>query len=256
MGIIVPAGLGWDFANFYDAGRRILAGQVSDLYSPRTPIDGQSPLSIQGFWGAPLSAFLYVPFALVSPAVGLVLFKIQTAIFSLAALILLYRHCQQFTQETAANAGRYAAVFALMALAYQPLWTAFRTGGQTTPFVFFLLVLTLRALAVDRPRTATLCFAAAVMVKPVLISAVVFFVVAGGFRYVRDMTEVFVMAALVSIGTMGWEVHARFVELMLTGMGWSVGWFYNSGLDVVFENLRISDPSAPGQGPTRRGWTG
>ena len=126
VGIIVPAGLGWDFANFYDAGRRILAGQVSDLYSPLNGwIDGQSPLSIQGFWGVPSSAFLYVPFALVSPAVGLVLFKIQTAIFSLAALILLDRHCQQFTQETAANAGLYAAVFALMALAYQPLWTAF-----------------------------------------------------------------------------------------------------------------------------------
>ena len=90
-------------------------------------------------------------------------------------------------------------------------------------------MLTLRALAVDRPRTATLCFAAAVMVKPVLISAVVFFIVAGGFRWVAKgrLPEAFVMAALVSIGTitMGWEVHARFVELMLTGMGWSVGWF-------------------------------
>src|SRR5687767_13195777 len=80
VGIAVPAGLGWDFANFYDAGRRIAAGQVVDLYSPASPIAGQPPQGSTGFFGAPLSAVLYLPLAPFPARTALVLFKIQNAL--------------------------------------------------------------------------------------------------------------------------------------------------------------------------------
>jgi hypothetical protein len=40
-GILVPAGLGWDFANFYDTGRRAAAGQLMNIYDPTTTIAGR-----------------------------------------------------------------------------------------------------------------------------------------------------------------------------------------------------------------------
>ena len=46
-GILVPAGLGWDFANFYDTGRRAAAGQLMTIYDPTATIAGQAP---QGAW--------------------------------------------------------------------------------------------------------------------------------------------------------------------------------------------------------------
>ncbi|MGH9854754.1 MAG: hypothetical protein ACREBD_33400, partial [Blastocatellia bacterium] len=61
VGIMVPAGPGWDFANFYDTGRRVAAGQIGDLYNPDSLINGEKPQGGLGFYGAPISALLYAP---------------------------------------------------------------------------------------------------------------------------------------------------------------------------------------------------
>src|SRR2546425_142205 len=61
VGILVPAGPGWDFANFYDTGARVAAGQIGDLYDPFTEIAGKPPQGTMGFWGTPISAWLYWP---------------------------------------------------------------------------------------------------------------------------------------------------------------------------------------------------
>ena len=50
VGIIIPAGLGWDFAVFYDAGRRALHGQFRDLYDPFSAIAGKRPQGEMRFW--------------------------------------------------------------------------------------------------------------------------------------------------------------------------------------------------------------
>src|SRR5688572_27622302 len=73
VGIIVPAGIGWDFANFYDAGRRVASGQAADLYNPDNLIAGQPPQGSTGFFGAPLSALFYVPLAWFDAGTALVL---------------------------------------------------------------------------------------------------------------------------------------------------------------------------------------
>ena len=240
--IIVPAGIKWDFGNFYDAGRRILAGQVNDLYAPNTLIAGQEPQARTGFWGTPLSAYLYLPLALFSPIWGLMLFKLETAVFNIASLVLLYRYNRKYIVDSGGNEIKFAALFAFVGLIFQPIWTAFRTGGQTTPIVFFFLVLALGALTRDQLFSSALYFSIAVMIKPALITAIAVFVLVMGFRYVKYTFYIFATTGLVSLAVMGWHVHQEFLLLMTRGMNSSVPWFYNSGLYTTFENLKLFAP--------------
>ena len=71
LGIALPMGHEWDFANFYDTGRRVLAGQLADIYDASTLIAGEAPTNSLDFFGAPLSAFLYAPLALLPPLAAL-----------------------------------------------------------------------------------------------------------------------------------------------------------------------------------------
>lgn len=50
VAVAVPAGHRWDFANFYDAGRRVAAGRIQDLYLAGSPIDGGPPQGVMAFW--------------------------------------------------------------------------------------------------------------------------------------------------------------------------------------------------------------
>src|SRR5215467_6445484 len=129
VGIVVPAGSGWDFANFYDTGRRAAAGHIQDIYHPDRLIKGEAPQGSMAFWGAPVSAWLYAPLSYVPPHWALVLFKIQNTLACYAALWLLYIHNRQFVDPTPVAQAKFAALFAFLSLLYQPLWTMYRVGG-------------------------------------------------------------------------------------------------------------------------------
>src|SRR5688572_7907331 len=92
IGILVPAGSGWDFANFYDTGRRIVGWQVADLYDPSSLITGATPQGAMSFWGAPLSALLYAPLGWLAPGAALIAFKVVGTAALFVALWILYRH--------------------------------------------------------------------------------------------------------------------------------------------------------------------
>ena len=248
VGIVVPAGINWDFGNFYDAGRRILAGESHNLYVPKSPIAGESPHSVLGFYGTPLTAFLYVPIGILPPLWAMMFFKCQTAAFNLGALAILYTYHRRFVDASELTTGRYAAMFALVSLTFQPIWTAFRTGGQTTPMVFFFLTLSLLTITKGRLTVSALCFATAVMIKPVLITAVPVLCLLAGTRYLIAMIAIFGVAGLTSLVVFGWQVHLDFLDLMMrTSTGRYVTWFYNSSLLVVLDNLR--NLAQPGSWP-------
>ena len=101
VGIVVPAGAGWDIANFYDTGRRVAAGEVGNLYDPGTPIAGQPPQGELGFYGTPLSAYLFVPLAGLSPRWALVAFKVENAAALLLALGLLFTFHRRLVDQSA-----------------------------------------------------------------------------------------------------------------------------------------------------------
>ncbi len=244
IGIVVPAGEGWDFANFYDAGRRVLSGQINNLYNPQSLIGGDDPIGSTGFFGTPISAYLYIPLGCLSPKNALFIFKIQNTLFYFTALILLYLHNRRFVEDVPSIQKRFVTIFAFLCLIYQPFWTVFRVGGQTTATAFLLLTLSLLFLTNSKLFLSTLFFATAVMIKPFLITGFIFFVIIAGKKLLRYSVAIFTLAGLLSIIVMGWGIQEKFLILMLEGANGSYTWFFNSSLYVIIENLKFAiDPS-------------
>jgi hypothetical protein len=241
IGILVPAGIGWDFACFYDAGRKALAGQIADLYNPLARIGGQAPQGQMAFWGAPLSSYFYAPMGWFSPRVALTLFKLQSTLAIFAALVLLYVHTRKFVEPAAQE--RFAAWLALLACVYQPFWTIYRVGGQTTPTVLLLLVAGLLCHTASRFFLSSLCVIVAALIKPTFASLLVALLLVSGPRFVRAAFAVLLVVGVVSVVTMGWPVHQEFLVRLRQGTSSSTVWVYNSALTVWIENLRLlSDP--------------
>ena len=240
VGIAVPAGSGWDFANFYDTGRRVAAGQIADLYKPETLIGGEQPQGTLRFWGAPISAWLYAPLSYFSPLTALVIFKIQNTIALFTALLLLYLHNRRFVETTPAAQWRFAATLAFLCLVFQPFWTVYRVGGQTTPTVLLLLTLALLSHTRGRFLLSATFVACAVLIKPAFVTLFLFLAVVSGVQFLSSSALVFSLAGLVSLVLMGWSIHRDFLTLMLKGAPVAFPWFYNSSLYVTFVNLRVA----------------
>ncbi len=238
-GIIVPAGPGWDFANFYDTGRRVAVWQIVDLYNPESLIAGEQPQGRLGFYGAPISALLYAPLSLFSPPWAMVVFKIQNTLAYLAALALLYWHNRKFAESSLVAQWRFAAFFAAVSLLYQPFWTVYRVGGQSTPTVFLLLTLGLLAHVQSRLWLSAACMVAVMLIKPAFIFALALLVIISGWRFFKATAIWLALTGLASVVILGWSAHAEFLRAMLRGSQTGYPWFYNSSLYVVAENLKL-----------------
>jgi len=239
VGIVVPAGPGWDFANFYDTGRRVAVWQISDLYHPDSLIAGEQPQGRLGFYGAPISALLYAPLSLFSPAWAMVVFKIQNTLAYFAALVLLYLHNRRFADPSPVAQWRFAALFAGLSLLYQPFWTIYRVGGQTTPTVFLLFTLAFLAYMRKRHWLSSALLVVAILIKPAFVFAVLLLSFISGWDYLRNTVVLLTAVGSVSILILGWDIHVEFLRLMLQSGKGGYPWFYNSSLYVVVENLKL-----------------
>ena len=237
IGILVPAGLGWDFGNFYDAGHRVAAGQVGDLYHQERAIAGRAPQGTMHFWGAPLSAVFVAPLGLMRPGAALIAFKLQNSLALLLALFLLYRHCRRYVVPD--QAGTFTATFAILCLLYQPFWTIFRVGGQTTPTVFLLLVLSLLAYTNARFWISAPLIVAAAIIKPTLATLALFLVCVSAVTFNMALAVVLAGVGLFSIATLGWSIHLEFLRVLVEASRMSRSWEFNSSLYVPFENFRL-----------------
>ncbi len=237
-GILVPAGSGWDFANFYDTGRRLAAGQVEDLYRPDSAIAGEKPRGSLAFYGTPLSAYLYVPLSFFSPENALIVFKIQNTLAYFAALIFLYLHYRKFAGEDSIEQSQFAALFVFVSLIYQPFWTVYRIGGQSTPTVFLLLTLALLCHTHSRFLLSAFLLVVAVLIKPILVTALLFLLIVSPFPFLAYTLILLAASGLFSILLMGWTIHLEFLRQMLMGLRNVYPWFYNSSLYVPFDNLK------------------
>jgi hypothetical protein len=208
IGILVPAGLGWDFANFYDAGRRTAAGQINDLYEPQSLIRGEQPQGHMAFWGAPLSSFMYVPLSWFSPESALTIFKIQNTIVYFTTFLVLFIFNRKFVVGNSyIKQWRFTAVFVFLCLIYQPFWTVYRVGGQTTPTVLLLFSLALVAHTKARFILSSLLLVIAVMIKPAFITALVFLICVSGLRFFASTVAFLLLTGLTSIVVMGWSIN-------------------------------------------------
>lgn len=240
-GVVIEKGLHWDFATFYDAGHKVSAGQPHDLYKADAPIAGEPSLGNQLFWGSPLSAVIYVPLSWLPPRVGLVVFKIENTLAYFAGLLLLYILYRRFD---AGDSDRYTALFAFLALTFQPFWTVYRFGGQTTATVFLLFVLALGCHLSDRALLTAILLVVAVAIKPAFAPVVAFLALVSGRRFLAAAVVAGLAAAMTSVAAMGWQVHVEFLrQVVLEGSQFrsTVGyhdWISNSALILPLEGLR------------------
>jgi len=239
IGIVVPAGLGWDFANFYDAGRRVAAGQIADLYHPLSLINGQPPQGRTGFFGAPVSAIFYLPLVPFTPETALILFKIENVLASAATFGILLAFYTRFAPDDRVAQSRFAATFAFLFLIYQPFWTVFRVGGQTTATVLLLLVVGLVAHTKGRFWGSALCVVLAALIKPALAPAVLLLACVSGFAFFWRITALMGASGVLSILLLGWPVHASFLDLMNRSSGMTYAWHFNSSIYILIDSLRL-----------------
>src|SRR5262245_33161685 len=204
VGIIVPAGPGWDFANFYDTGRRVAAGEIQNIYNPDTLIAGEKPQGNMRFWSTPLSALFYVPLSYFSPTGALVIFKIENTLAYFAALALLYLHYRKFAEDLPLAQWQFGAAFAFLSLIYQPFWTVYRVGGQTTPTVFLLLTLALVSYTGGRFFVSALLLVLAAMIKPTFATVLLFLAAISGVRFLKHTVLIVLFLGLASLWIMGW----------------------------------------------------
>lgn len=242
VAVAVPAGLGWDFANFYDAGRRAAAGQIAELYQPDSPIRGQPPQGKLAFWSAPLSAWLYVPLAALEPETALITFKLQNVLAYAAAFFLLYLLHSPFAGPGVVGRWRFTALFAFLCLIYQPFWAVFRLGGQTTPTVLLLLVLALAAHMGGRVALSSLLVVIAVLIKPALITLLALLILLAGWRFLGWTALYGGIAAVLSLATAPWALHLAFMSKMLSGAGRTFPWPWNSSLAILVGPLPAGWP--------------
>lgn len=238
-GILIPAGLGWDFANFYDAGRRVLAGEAGNLYQPESSIGGLPPQGVLGFFGSPISAVFYVPMALLPPVAALTLFKLANVAAILGTFVLLFRASLRFRPEGEEERERFLALFSVLCLSFQPFWTVFRVGGQATPLALFAIVIGMDRLMRDRVWSAAVAFVLAVLLKPAFAPALAFLGVLCGLRFFMALAVVSVVSTAISIAMLGLPVHLEFVRLLIESGGRSDQWYYNSSLFILLENLSL-----------------
>jgi len=249
IGILVPAGLGWDFANFYDTGRRALAGQIADIYSPTSLIGGRPPQGSMAFWGAPLSAFFYAPIGLLPPWAALLAFKLAGTLAVAAGLVVLFRQTARLAGLSIEARSRYAVAFLALALLYQPFWTMYRVGGQTTPFVFLSLTLALRDYLEDKLLATAAWMLLVVMFKPAFVLIPAFLALVSPVRFSVGFAVMGAAAAVSSIALFGWPIHQEFLQVLKAGAGKLSPWPFNSSLSILADAFRPIVDSLPVSGP-------
>ena len=255
------AGLGWDFANYHLTARKVATGDTKNLYRmPRatmerfysiigepaelpppeagTPSGEQEvPSGRMGFIGTPISAYVFAPIGFLSPRWALLAFKLQSAVFLVASLVLL------FPVFRSASAGRLDArealtVYLLIALLYAPFWFVFSTGGQATPLNLFLLVLFHRFYLLARPLPAAAALGAGILIKPFFLLMLPVLLVAGEWRLLLRIAGCLLLAGAVSLLLLGWPVHQEWIAVMRqAGGGLAEPWWNNSSLFVIGYSL-------------------
>jgi hypothetical protein len=245
-----PWGLRWDFANFYDTGHRILAGESRNLYDSRSDIEGNPPLGVMIYWGTPLGGLIYVPLALLPPRAAMVAFKIQNVVALIAALwILLVRYLRRVDTSPGHDTPRKIATFLALCLVFQPFWTIFLVGGQTTATVFLLLVLFLIAYVSGRDWLGAFLLSLVFLIKPGFAVMLASFLIARRFAFLARVAACLAVEGLLSILLFGWDLHAGFAAQLVRGAGLERLWLFNSSLAAFVKNFSLlwrGDPAPAG----------
>lgn len=240
VGSTIHVGLDMDFANYYDAGNKIRYGEAANLYDPYALINGRPAQSTMDFVAVPLSAYLYVPLALLDPPTALLVFKWQNTAAYLAGLLFLFLHCRRFAGDSPVEQRRFATLFTLGALLFQPFWFTYRVGGQTTPTVFLCFVAALICHLSGSYFVSALLMLFVILIKPGFAIGIALFALLAGLRFLLYLSTLGLASAGLSVATLGWSTHVAFLTRAKNHSSAPTLFWGNGAFTVVLENLRHS----------------
>ena len=234
----IDLGLQMDFANYYDAGSKIRYGEIGNLFDRFAWIHGHPPQGNYSFVAIPISAYLYVPMAMLSPRAAMLAFKFQNTLAYLAGFLLLFAHCHQFAGSAPAEQRRFATLFVLLALLYQPFWFGYRLGGQTTPTAFLCFVLALLCYHKEKYFLAALPLVFIIVIKPGFAIVVALLALLSGLRFLLYIATLSLAAGGLSLAVLGLAPHLEFLKYSKLHSTTPILFWGNSSFTLILENLR------------------
>jgi hypothetical protein len=178
-----------------------------------------------------------------TPYTASLLFKLQGFIAIAISLWLIYGHVSRLVTPSDETRLKFAACYTCLVLLYQPFWTIYRVGGQTTPTVLLLYTAALLTYVRQRITWTAVLLTLVLLIKPAFVLPCGLLAIVSGLPLFLAMTLGGGLAGLASLLLAGVACHREFLHVMLESANSSVGWIYNSAATVAVENLRLlSDP--------------
>lgn len=238
FGSSIDVGLYMDFANYYDAGNKIRHGEIANLYNPYALINGRPAQSTMDFVAVPISAYFYVPLAMLAPPTALLVFKWQNTAAYLAGLLILFFHCRKFAGAGPPDQSRFATLFTILALIFQPFWFTYRVGGQVTPTVFLCFIAALLCHLSGRYFLSALLMIFIILIKPGFAIGIALLALLSGLRFLLYISASGLAAAALSVATLGWAPHVSFLTRAKNHSSAPELFWGNDAFTVALENLR------------------
>jgi hypothetical protein len=252
-----PWGLRWDFAQVYDTGHRVTAGEYDNLYRSTSPIEGQPPLGVMRFWSTPLAGVFYAPLSWFPPPAALRVYKLQNvAAYALALLLLVRFYLSRIRTGPPESRDLELLGFLCLVVVFQPFWTVFLVGGQTTPTVFLLLVAFVIAFGRGWTVLAAAAVTAVLLVKPAFVLMLPVFVVASEWRLLAAVAAWLACAGTASLAIFGLGPNLAFLSNAAAGLDATRLWIYNSSVPAFVHNFRLLWADDPGTLASARVWIG
>lgn len=216
-GIFAPRGLYLDFANFFDAGQKVAAGELVNLYDEFAQIGGNAPYGNMRFFGTPISAYAYAPLAAFPPNLAAIIFKVFSTICILSGLFIFYRRLTvNVTEEERSS---FFWLFCAAAFLFHPFWTVMQVGGQSSAAAFLGLVVGLHAYEKGNDWTAALALSIVIGLKPLFVAvAILLFLLSTG-RFRIAIVVCGIIGLVLSLAAMGWPLHEQFLHTALSEGG-------------------------------------
>jgi hypothetical protein len=85
---------------------------------------------------------------------------------------------------------------------------------------------------------SAVCVAAAALIKPAVVPAVVFLTMVSGPRFWWRIALVSGTIGVLSVGLLGWSVHSAFLDRVLNESQATFPWYHNSSVFIVLDTLQ------------------
>lgn len=239
-GILDLRGLGLDFANFYDAGRKAVYGEFQSLYDPFAPINGEKPFGHMLYFGAPVTSYIFAPLGMLPPVQAAHSFMTIGAACIFLGLRLQYMRILQCVEQSAEQRATFFALFCFTAMLFQPFWTVYQVGGQTTPLIFLCFVLGLISYERSYFALTALLYVVIVLIKPAFVVGALLLFLISPWRFKVWSVACGAAAIGLSLALVGLQINLEFFDLMRTKSGELEGVpYYNSHMFAWLQAVMV-----------------